>query len=112
MVERVGDVQVGEERPGVAHDPGDVAAHVEGVRRAVEEGDGLVVDADRARDAEPRRDRTGTATDVEQAHLWPQVGKQERGPPIGRAAAVGRAMAVAQEPLVVLQRAQGAHPRR
>src|SRR6266566_1352587 len=45
VVERVGHVQVGQQIPGVAHHPGDVPAHVEGVRRAVEERDQLRVDA-------------------------------------------------------------------
>src|SRR6266536_3017671 len=44
VVEGVGDVQVGQQGPGVPHDAGDVAALVEGVRRAVQEGDDVVVD--------------------------------------------------------------------
>ena len=45
MVEGVGDVQVGEQRAGVLHDAFDVAALVEGVRRAVQERDPVLVDA-------------------------------------------------------------------
>jgi hypothetical protein len=37
VVERVGDVDVGEQVPGVLDDPGDVPAHVERVRGAVQE---------------------------------------------------------------------------
>ena len=37
VVEGVGDVQVGQQRTSVAHDAGDIATLVEGVRRAVQE---------------------------------------------------------------------------
>src|SRR6185312_9687316 len=45
VVEGIGDVQMGEQRPGVLDDAFDVAALVEGVRRAVQERDPVLVDA-------------------------------------------------------------------
>ena len=45
MVERVGEVQLGQQRPGVPDHRGQVAALVEGVRRAVQERDQVGVDA-------------------------------------------------------------------
>jgi len=45
VVEGVGDVHVGQQRPGVPHDPLDVAALVKGVRRAVQERHPVLIDA-------------------------------------------------------------------
>ncbi len=64
VVERVGDVHLGEQRPGVAHHRGQVAALMEGVRGAVQEGHQVRVDAAdqiRRRRCRPRRSRRGAA---------------------------------------------------
>ena len=53
VVERVSDVHVGQQRPGVLHDPFDVAALMEGVRRAVQERHEVPVDPADQVDARP-----------------------------------------------------------